>query len=334
MSEILPEDELQHIRDLPLTSQSPAFPPDAMIACKGCSRTNPPNRLNCIYCGRDLDNPVVKTGSVNLSLRVAEDWEPGHNLILTSADGADVDAASKVLALDAELVSDIVNSGLPLPVLRLAIRSEADLVEQHLAESKMTVRVISDETLGAGNLPRRLRRIEFTDENHIALVTFNDNERITHSVDDVVLFVTGIIQKNETETRAKRKKRSFKMIDETSTSSDMSVIDIYARNDARGYRVVTNGFDFSSLGEDMAATAASNVKLLVDKLERSCRAARMVESYNKVSRLLEPSWPAERSMNFLGVRHGASASAGFSRVEISDNVVQFTKFSRMHFHLL
>src|SRR5687768_2589797 len=72
-----------------LTSDGPDSTPglqpfarDQMVACDKCLRTNPPTRMNCIYCGSLL--PLNET-TVNLqkpTLRHLEKWELGYNNLL------------------------------------------------------------------------------------------------------------------------------------------------------------------------------------------------------------------------------------------------------------
>ena len=50
-----------------------------MNVCGKCARTNPPTRLNCFYCGAELEISAEQAEFLNLSLRKLESWEKGIN---------------------------------------------------------------------------------------------------------------------------------------------------------------------------------------------------------------------------------------------------------------
>ena len=43
------------LKDLPIQAENPAFKPEEMIVCAKCERKNLPPRLNCFYCGAELE---------------------------------------------------------------------------------------------------------------------------------------------------------------------------------------------------------------------------------------------------------------------------------------
>ncbi|HXH71006.1 MAG TPA: hypothetical protein VNI60_11810 [Pyrinomonadaceae bacterium] len=45
----------QWLKDLPIQAENPAFKPEEMIICRKCEQTNPPTRLDCFYCGEQLE---------------------------------------------------------------------------------------------------------------------------------------------------------------------------------------------------------------------------------------------------------------------------------------
>ena len=51
------------LKDLPTVSKVDIYKADEMIVCDKCSRNNPPTRLDCLYCGTDLNirNPKFKS---------------------------------------------------------------------------------------------------------------------------------------------------------------------------------------------------------------------------------------------------------------------------------
>src|SRR5688572_20341837 len=74
------------LKDLPVQAEEIGFKPDEMLACGQCSRTNPPNRLKCLYCGAELEITDEVAASLKPNLRKLENWENGFNLIYTPKD--------------------------------------------------------------------------------------------------------------------------------------------------------------------------------------------------------------------------------------------------------
>jgi hypothetical protein len=334
MSQTEPEDELLNLADLPLTTQNPAYSAAEMVACPKCSRANAPNRFNCIYCGGELGLEGGLIDHARLTLRPAEDWEQGYSVVLLKAENADINGAASILNLNAELVGEIVASDRPLPVARLSSLGEANAIGERLADRGVAARIISDETFDAGHLPKRLRGIRFLDDGVLQLILFSDGRSIDVRAEDVALIVSGTIRKSELATSSKRKKGTFRAVEETATSSDTSVIDIFSRGDARGFRIISMGFDFSGLGSGMSQLATANIKILTEKLRTACPQARFDDRYDEIRWLLDAAWPVESNRQSGGVQRGPVGGIEAKSVETSDNTKQLTRYSRLCFHLL
>src|SRR5688572_9496157 len=65
-----------------IQTENIAFDPQELVACVGCGRSNPPTRLKCLYCGRDLETKAENAELIKPTLRKLELWERGINLIL------------------------------------------------------------------------------------------------------------------------------------------------------------------------------------------------------------------------------------------------------------
>jgi hypothetical protein len=334
MNETEREDELLNLADLPLTTQNPAYSAAEMVACPKCSRANAPNRFNCIYCGGELGLDGGRIDPAKLTLRQAEDWEQGYSVVLLKAENADTNGAASILNLNAELVSEIAALDRPIPLARLSSLGEANVVAERLADRGFAARVISDETLDAGHLPKRSRGIRFLDDGVLQLLSFSDGRSIDIQADDVALVVSGTIRKSELATSSRRKKGTFKAVEETATSSDSKVIDIFACDDARGFRIMSMGFDFSGLGSEMSPLATVNIRILTEKLRAACPQARFDDRYDEISWLLDTAWPLESNRQSAGVQRGPIGGIEAKSVETSDNTKQLTRYSRLCFHLL
>ena len=323
------EDELLQIADLPLTTENLAYSACELVPCPKCSRANAPNRFNCVYCGSELSVDARQVESAKLTLRPAEDWQPGFNLILVSAENPDAGRAASVLNVSRELMEDFLSAGHPLPLARLASSAEAAAVAERLNECGLAVSVIPDEELDADHPPRRLRGLEFIADGTLLLRPFSGEQPVGIPAEEVALIVTGTFRRSELASTSKRTKGTFKTVDETVTSSDTDVIDIYTLGDARGYRITSMGFDFSCLRTEMTPIAASNVQRLTEKLRFACFAARFVDSYDRLTWLLDAAWPVGSKRESGGVQRGPVGGVGMSTVETSDNTKQLTRFSRL-----
>src|SRR5688572_12499342 len=65
-----------------LQTEDIAFKTEEMVTCS-CGRSNPPNRLKCLYCGLELNIDVADGGTVKATLRPLELWERGFNVVFT-----------------------------------------------------------------------------------------------------------------------------------------------------------------------------------------------------------------------------------------------------------
>jgi len=328
-----PDEEIDFLRELPLTAGGSAFAAADLVDCSRCERKNPPSRSDCLYCGAKLDARAVRVDNIP-SIREPEIWERGHNVIVLSSADADLLSASALTGREVQFLESVARARQPIPIMRVPSSEEAEFVLRQLSTSGMKCLNVSDEQLGAERSPRRLRRIGMSGEGSLRLTLFNGGEEIDIPAVDIVLIVTGLLRRLETATTAKREKGSYKFIEESRSSTDEVVIDLYRRGEPQGFRIVCSGFDFSGLGDEMSATAAANIIKLTGKLAAACPNARIVESFREVAGLLATVWPESLSKNFAGPRRAGLIKRGFGRVEISDNTEQFTRFSRMHFHLL
>ncbi|MGH9874950.1 MAG: hypothetical protein ACRD9S_21045, partial [Pyrinomonadaceae bacterium] len=58
------------------------FAPDQMVRCDECLRSNPPTRVNCLYCAAVLPRDETTATLQRPALRPLEKWEQGYNNIL------------------------------------------------------------------------------------------------------------------------------------------------------------------------------------------------------------------------------------------------------------
>jgi hypothetical protein len=317
-----------------LQTEDIAFTAAEMIACPNCDRQNPPNRLKCLYCAAELKIEPQGLADVRLNLRKLESWEKGFNVIICAGTEPNAAVAASLLGLTPSELGDITPTGSPMPVARVESEAEANIVKEKLGAYGFGCKVVSDADLNAEKPLTRLSRIDLDDET-ITLTDFNTHERREASVSDLAVIVTGAIATQRTDSLEKRKRGGKrKLLDETAVSHDEPLVDIYLRDDAKGFRVQMAGFDFSCLGAEMGLVAVENMRLLVQKLMDAAPNAKLVSDYDKVRHTLNGVWEPESRNDPLGIVRAGFGKKEFGSIATTNNLVQFTKYSRLQWHLL
>ena len=329
-------ENLEWVKDLPLQSEDIGFKPEEMISCRKCGRSNPPTRLNCFYCAEDLEIPNELSHTAKLNLRKLEDWEKGFNIIHlpdTEADDPDIAAIARFLSIENEILIQILEVGKPLPLARIGSQKETEIAVQTLSQLGLPCYMVSDEILAADKFPIRLREIEFADDS-LVLTAFNTGEKTDIHRGEIVLIVTGAVFESKTEALEKRKKKQTRLLSETQTTADELLIDIYGSDDVIGYRIPAKGFDFSCLGSDKGLLAGENLRHLTAKLRSFAQAAKLVDDYLLNREALGMVWDIERRKDSYGLQRSGFGKTDLKKVVSSNNLLQFTKYSRLHRHLL
>ena len=324
--------EPESVDGIPVTSEQIGYAAQEMIACGKCAKTNPPNRLNCLYCGALLELPSEIAAGIRFKPSEIEDWEPGVNIVVVEGlNAADPQAIASAVLFDTDLATTLPAVEPPLPLFRVR-NEEAEEVEGRLLRLGLGIERVEDRSLDLAKPPTRLKGIVFGNGS-ITFVPFNSNENSVAGVSDVVLVVVGSITTTTAESKLKKKRKETKEFDEHTSSSDHAVIDIYTSGEGVGYRILQHGFDFSCLGERKSLLAGENVKVLLDVLREMVPDAVFDRSYANKSAVLDHVWPrtvANTSKgierNWFGVQRGLGTT--------TSNEEQFTRYSRMRRKLL
>ncbi len=321
--------------DPQIQTEKIAFDAAEMIACEVCGRMNPPNRLKCMYCARELAIAVEDIAGIKPTLRKLEPWERGYNLIVREGSAAaNVAAMAHLLLSDPEDVETVVTSGVPLPIARVESEMEALLVGDRLAGLGLMCSVVSDESLAAERPPVRLSALGMAD-GQLTLRDFNTGGSSVIDADRFALLVPGMVTAGRVDSlEKKRRGRKTKLLDETATASDGMLLDIYTRDDPTGFRVYLAGFDFSCLREDMGLLAGENLRLLIVRLVEYLPNVRLVNNYDSVRHALDRVWEVATRKDSQGLQRAGFGKVEFGSVVSSSNLSQFTKYSRLQWHLL
>lgn len=319
---------VESVGGIPVRSEPVGYSADEMSACGKCGRANAPLRAECLYCGTALSVDMNAAAAGQITLREPEAWERGTNVVLLGLDGATVHLEALTAAgVEKETAEKLSGFASPTPLIRVATEEAAAVIAERLGAAGIRAAIFSDEELTGTSGPVRLRSIEHED-GKLVLYTFNSNDAVTFSAEDLRLIVTGSLIETRSETQMKRKKGAYKGVEDSIVRSDTGVADLYFAEDLTGYRILTAGFDFSHLGDAMGIIAAENLKAVVSVLRMLSPNAVLADDFAAKRSMLERVWQCGSRNESKGVQRtgfGLTVTKG----RVSDNSEQFTKYSRL-----
>jgi len=319
--------------DARVASQARRFEPGELVACDACLRANAPTRMNCLYCGAPL--PVTERSAAlrRPALRKLEEWERGFNVVLhpTCSRPAreTIEEVATLLRLDADRISEIVETGTTLPIARAASEEEASLIVERLKARGLEAELFMDETLA--RTPVRVRALAF---DASALVLFESAEREPARIawNEIALLVEGriVTRRVEFEERPSKLSMRGKLTDAREIATDEAVLDIQTADEAfEGFRVLADGFDYSCLGAKKSLLARDNFKTLVSELRKRATRAAFDGEYARLRGALSSVWPpAERNVSG-GLRRDGPGRLNTESVTVVSNEAQFTRYARL-----
>lgn len=311
------------------------FAPESLVNCTKCTRANSPLRAACIYCGQPLPTGGTIEVSNQVPLRVPADWEKGFNIIasLIDANEDQIRGTAAFLRQPEEEIKNILAVGLPLPVARTSTRTEADLVIKRLTALGLNARAIDDQELtphAAG--PKLVRALTLTDET-VSLNTPGSGESFKFAWTEISLLVRGRFREKRTEINERQGKRQDKeLVDVRELTSDEMVLDVYAINGWHG-RITATGFNFSCLGADKEFATGQNFNKLVERLRSRTTDAILDDTYQGARTALDLAWPLTQKSEALGWKRHSLGKISTDAAMITDNELQFTRYSRLRYLL-
>lgn len=323
------------LTDLPAPTAKESFEPEQLISCPRCGRKNAPSKTKCLYCGENL--PLTEFSEAGQLSRKLESWEKGFNLILLPNEEnlptEHLREIAKTLRLEIEDAERIFKAGKPLPLACAESENEAKLLAKNLRERGFETTIVSDEQLSGAKFPQRLRGLEFS-ADEIVLNLFNADQSVRIARENLRLIVTGILFERRIESTQKhQRKKENKTLDTTEMSSDTLLIDLYDGQNFNGYRIESNGFDFSCLADEKQLLAAQNMKKLAEKLRVFAPDAKFDDDYRHFRAEIGCVWEAEETKDFKGMKKGFG-KINFETVTNINNLKQFTRYSRLLRNLL
>jgi hypothetical protein len=321
--------------DPSIQTEKIAFDTAAMVTCDACRRSNPPSRLKCIYCGASLTVASEAAASIKPLLRELEPWERGCNLIVRErmAD-PDIAGAARFLSEEPGDIAESLAAGVPVPIARVESEAEAVVVRDGLARFGIGCSIVKDSELAPERSPTRISSIEVLGDS-LAVTDFNTLKRSMIDRAEFALIVPGVVTVDRVDSlEKKRRGGKTKLLDETATASDEMLLDLYTRTDVTGFRVNLTGFDFSCLGNDKGLIARENMRLLIVRLVEDLPNAKLVRDYADIRHALDHIWEIESRKDSQGLQRAGFGKVEFGSTASRTNVSQFTKYSRLQWHLL
>jgi hypothetical protein len=319
-------------------SEPQGFSPDQMIRCEECLRANPPTRVSCMYCVAPLPSTEASARLRKPVLRPPEKHQLGYNNILLPQDqavSAEVIAeAATLLKLSEENLQEILSHALPLPVARTASREEAELVSERLRDLGVRCLMLSDQDLGlTDNAVKRVKSMIFEDE-YLVIQQSGAAEEIIVQWTEIVLILSARLFETRFEmTERMTRKPEKEIVDTSEFFRDEAVIDFYTSAHAFTWRVSSNGFDFSCLGDEKALVANENIGRLERLIVAKAVNAEVDDSYRSVRNVLEFVWAMQPETQSSGWRRERPGRLSVGMATTKSNESQFTRYSRLQFFI-
>ena len=327
------------LEDLSNYSSVESYETEEMIVCAKCARSNPPNRLDCMYCGDKLRLSDEQSRTLKPVLRKTDTWKNAYNVIfvskLSSWDDVHLEEVAKMTRLAPDSLRDLLAREKSAPIARSEQEEEIEIVTKRLEELGLETKLFLDDQFQLESPARRLRQINFAD-NILELTLFNSGEIKKIAVDDLSLIVTGALFERRVESSEKHsRKKENKILETAETNVDEMLIDIFTKTDPIGYRISAKGFDFSCLGETKSLIANENMNRLVAKLREFAPDAKFDEDYLRLRGFLSGVWEVDEKVDSKGLKRKGLGFGGYKRetVTTTHNLAQFTKYSRLAWHL-
>lgn len=311
-------------------SEPQGFTPDQMIRCEECLRSNPPTRINCLYCNVQLPLTESSARLRKPVLRRPEKHQLGYNTIVLPGSATltpdQINDAASLLKLKEPDLERILAEGMPLPLARTASREEAELILERLQSLGLRVVTLVDE----GSV-KRVKSLAFADAE-LVINSGHPRDEVFVPWSNVLLFVTArLIEKRVEVHEIKSRRAENEILDASEFYSDEPVIDIYFSTYPETWRIGAAGFDFSCLGSEKALITNENIVRLQRRLIDRAPTAQLDDTYNRLRPVLDLVWSSEQEIKSSGWRRERPGKLSLGMATIDSNEAQFTRYSRLRY---
>ena len=327
---MLTEETRSTLDNEPSSANPRGFSAAELINCAACLRPNPPNRVNCLYCGFALSGAEAIEQYQDQAVKRAKTDNATHIVVASRRSDPDENQISKAAALvgiGTPEFGRVVEAARVIPICRTPALADAEAVRGKLTSPGFEPIIISEQHLDLESPPIDIRALEMCDESVSAFGTRGE-PALSAPWQDVTLVVMGHLHFSTVEVEQRGKRNQRKIVAERRLSTDEAVLDIYYRHGAVPWRIKGNSFDFSCLREQKAITAFDNFVSLIKLLRQHAKCADFNDDYVRLRRLLDKIWPTENSEQPPQRRR-----AGWREIEAtashSSNEAQFNCYSRL-----
>ncbi|HET6862998.1 MAG TPA: hypothetical protein VFH91_08110 [Pyrinomonadaceae bacterium] len=319
-------------------SEPQGFKLEEMVTCEECLRANAPTRVACMYCGQPLPVNEATARLRRPTLKAPERNQPGFNSIIIPQQSVlaerEFAQVAKLLRLDEAALQQIIDANLPLPLARTSTAEESVLVSERLAELGVRAASIGDPELGLTEPHLKVRALTFQND----ALSFHQAGRADVSevlLSDVMLIVAARIVRSQIEIRERKtRKTEGEIVDSSQFYADELMIDLYSAKDPRAWRIASNSFDFSCLGEYKTLVAGENLNRLTELLRTRMPNAQLDHSYDKLRSILEHVWPSQVETTSTGWKRERPGKYVVGAATSNSNEEQFTRYSRLRSYLV
>ncbi|MCI0486415.1 MAG: hypothetical protein L0229_07425 [Blastocatellia bacterium] len=301
--------------------------------CPKCERPTPAARANCLYCGEALPVTEIETAPPQRNI---DHTERAFNTVLepsqTPAGEQTVSALAGALTIEPDEARAFISAARRLPLARSQTHQEAALVAALVRSCGLRATVVADEDLELELELTRARRI----------TRVSDELKIHHSggvmavpCAEIKLLVFGALRNlrvDYTEGMPGLRGQTSKMLDATEFRAEETLLDVYAADLEKSFRIRADGFDYSGLVEPLSYRAELNFRAALKELQSAASSAAFDEDFARVRALLSRAWPERSRIEARGLRRAGFARRPVARSSmVSDNRDQFDRYSRLMF---
>jgi hypothetical protein len=238
-------------------------------------------------------------------------------------------SVARLLQLTLPELSVLLN-GKVAPLATATSVAQAQAISSQLNNAGVDTVVVSDENLELQTQPKEIATLGLDDAS-VAASAHRTGVRMTTPWDEVMLIVLGRMYSTTTEVEHTRLRKQ--VVDERQLMTDEAVLDLYHRGDPTGWRIRAGNFDFSCLGAVKKPTAFENFRALVENLRRKAINVQFDEEYVRLRPALNKIWPLQPTGSSWDRKRTAIRETRMTAT-VSDNELQFTRYSRLHWFLL
>jgi hypothetical protein len=301
--------------------------------CPRCCRRTPAARGECIYCGESLPSTKIEAAPPQRNIDTTENafntvLEPPPAVI----DEGAVAALAAAIRLELAEAQALIAAGKPIPLARSQTRAEAEMIAELVRTCGFRVVVIADEELSPRRELVRARRLELGDDE-IQVHYFGGAFGLKKT--EAKLLVVGELSNTRvdyTEGISGGRGQSGSVLDTSEYRSGETLLDVYAANLDKSFRIKSDAFDYSGLVSPLSFRSDVNFQAAVVTLRAALPQTNFDDDFKAIRNLLGRAWPERTRNETRGFKRTGLAFRAVAQASVlSGNRDQFERYSRLMF---